>query len=204
MMKRFGLSTMVGMLCACAADLGSGSDDDAGAEMMVDDVGGPHVGHVEQGDGMFVTTVDATSETEWVYLRLSDGAEVEVADPAADTSWDLAFLRFHVKLDGGVSGDAGVEAAPIEGAAFDDVKGPPAEGWITDQPDGDDDDEDPDYALRGWYAYDVMTHILTPQDVVWAIRTGDGAVYKLRIEDYYDDAGTSGHLRFRWGRIDAG
>ena len=103
MMKRFGLSTMVGMLCACAADLGSGSDDDAGAEVLVDDVGGPHVGHVEQGDGMFVTTVDATSETEWVYLRLADGAEVEVADPAADTSWDLAFLRFHVKLDGGVS-----------------------------------------------------------------------------------------------------
>jgi hypothetical protein len=188
---------------ACAADLGAG-EDETEPEAMVDEVGGPNVGHVDEGDGIVSTRVDATSETDWVYLRLSDGRQLEVGDPLAeDAGWDLGFQRFHIKLAGGISGSAGVEAAPIEGARLEDVDAAPAEGWITDAPDGDDDNEDPDYALRDWYAYDVMTHVLTPRDVVWAIRTGDGEVYELRIEGYYDDAGTSGHLRFRWGRIDA-
>jgi hypothetical protein len=192
------------MCCACAADLGAGADDDTGPAAMVDAVGGPNIGHVDEGDGTLLTTIDATSETEWVHLRLADGQQVDVDDPLAeDAGWDLGFLRFHVKLAGGISGSAGVEAAPIEGVRLHDVSAAPSEGWLTDAPDGDDDNEDPDYALRDWYAYDPMTHVLTPHDTVWAIRTGDGSLYALRIEGYYDDAGTSGHMQFRWRPIDA-
>lgn len=170
---------------------------------MLGDVGGPNVEHFEEGDGTVLSTIDATSETDWVYLTLADGKQVVPEDPDDDTGWDLAFLRFHIKLNGGVSGPAGLTAAVLEDTVFDDLDVAPNDGYEADEADGDDDDEDPEYVLRDWYAYNVMTHVLTPQTVLYVIKTADGQHYKVSVDGYYDDAGSSGHLSFRWGTVDA-
>jgi len=188
-------------LIACAPDLGNGADDgDMGPSA---DAGGTEIEHEDDGDGVLLTRVDATSEDGWVYLSLTNGSQLDVGDAASDDRWGLGFRRFHIKLNGGDSGSAGVSALVLEDAAFDDVATAPAEGYVEDQPDGEDDNEDPDYVFADWYGYNIMTHVLTPQPWVYVVRTDDERYYRVQITDYYDDAGSSGYPSFRWSEIDA-
>ena len=198
-MRRTALITALLTATSCAPPLeadDAGIDDDA----MIDEMGGPQVEHTELGDDVVSTQVDATAEGTWVYLDLDDGRQLEVADPQADPEWDLAFQRFHIKLNGGVSGGADVQATPVEGTTFEALTTAPANGYLADQADGDDDDDDPDYVLREWYDYDFMTHVLTPAAVVYVVRHGSGHT-KLQLDSYYDDAGTSGFVTFRWAPL---
>ena len=56
-----------------------------------------------------VIVVDASSATAFAYLNLEgDGAIVTPADPASSTDWHMAFRRFQVRLNGGVSGPGSV------------------------------------------------------------------------------------------------
>lgn len=156
--------------------------------------GGPvgKVSTVANADGTYTTRLDATLAEAWTHLDLATGVETEPSG-----SWDLAAQRFHLKLvDGG-------EVASLPGILAE-VTTIPTEGWLTDQPDGDDDNPDPDYAFEqgdGWYAYDVETHVLTPRPLVWVVRTGDATAVKVAIEDYYDDVGSSGVYTLRWAPL---
>lgn len=49
------------------------------------------------------TTVDARSDTQWVYINLATGTEVD-----ADGAWHLALSRYNVRLNGGDSGSVQV------------------------------------------------------------------------------------------------
>ena len=103
-------------------------------------------------------------------------------------------------LDGGVSGDGGVEVVPVTGD-LTTLTAAPSTGWLTDADDGDDPDALPDYAFEqgdGWYSYDPATHVLTPRPLVWAIRATTGGPWALVIDRYYDDAGSSGVFTVRW------
>lgn len=194
------------LLAACAPDLEesiadgseSGTSDDGGG-----DEGGPQIQHEDEGNGVTRTVVDSTDDAKWIYLDLESGQQLELADGTTSDAWDLGFRRFDVAIDGGVSGPGGMEAVVLEGVAFADVTEVPAEGWITDAADGDDENEDPDLALAGWYAYDFMTHVLTPHPIVYVVRTVEGNAFKLEIVDYYDEAGTSGFLTLRWAPVAA-
>lgn len=196
------------LLAACAPDLEqsladgseSGTSDGSGGS---DEGGGPQVQHEGEGGGVTRSVIDSTSEQAWVYLDLESGRQLELDDGTASDAWDLGFRRFDVAIDGGVSGPGGMEAVVLEGVAFDDVTEPPAEGWATDAADGDDEDDAPDLVFAGWYAYDFMTHVLTPNPLVYVVRTVEGNAYKLEILDYYDAAGTSGVFTIRWAPLPA-
>jgi hypothetical protein len=208
-------------LTACAPDLdetlGDGTSGDSGMEggstaQTADGAssgelpgeGGPQVQHEDEGGGVTRTTIDASSEAQWIYLDLESRQQLEVADPAQSDAWDLGLRRFEIAIDGGISGPGGMEAVVLEGVAFADVTEVPGEGWVSDAADGDDENEDADLALAGWYDYDFMAHVLTPRPVVYVVRTVEGNVFKLEILDYYDDAGTGGVLTIRWAAVDAG
>lgn len=150
-------------------------------------------------DGTYMTIVDSTSATEWIYGDFETGAEVDAMGP-----WDLRFQRFHISTNGGISGSGGVEVAPVSGVTFAQVTSAPASGWISDAADGDDANMDPDYAFEqgdGWYDYNPMTHVLTPKPLVWVVKTEGGSTIKLEILDYYDEAGTAGWFTLHWGPL---
>lgn len=154
---------------------------------------------VRVADGTFTTRVDATSATDWTHGDFETGTEL-----AADGPWDLRFQRFHISTNGGVSGSGGVEVAPVPGVPFAQVTAPPAAGWISDIPDGDDAGTEPDYAFDlgdGWYDYDPMTHVLKPKPLVWVVKTNGGSLIKLEILRYYDTAGTAGRFTLHWGPL---
>ena len=126
--------------------------------------------HTTRGsDGTYTTTVDATSMTDWTHVDFATGGEVLATDRL-----DLRFQRFHISTNGGITGQGGVEVAPIADVPFASVTSAPATGFVSDAADGNGDGM-PDYAFEhgdGWYGYDSMTDKLTPRELVWAVRTG--------------------------------
>lgn len=152
-------------------------------------------------DGVITTTLDATSEEEWVYFDFESCGVATVIDPQADVGWDLAVRRFNPKLNGGVSGSGGVEVTAIDGADFDALSEAPKTVYASDAED-DDEDGVPDYALESWFDYDMADHTLSPADLVYVLRTAEGAYIKLQFDGYYDAAGTAGFVQFSWDFID--
>lgn len=144
--------------------------------------------------------IDATSETEWHRYDFERQGLVDESLP-----WDLRFQRYRIELNGGVSGDGGVEAAVLDDVRFEDVTPrdvpPDADpAWTTDMEDTDGDGE-LNTVFGDWYDYDPTTHILTPKSRVTLVRTVEGMTVKVEIVDYYDDSGTSGYPRFRWAEL---
>jgi hypothetical protein len=94
--------------------------------------------------------------------------------------------------------------AALVGESFTEVSAAPEGGYVSDQPDSDDDNTVADSAFAaddGWYDYDPATNRLSPKPIVYVVRTTSGAHYKLALLDYYDDAGTSAHPIFSWAEI---
>lgn len=165
-------------------------------------VGLSRITSVDVGRGLTASVVDARDAVAWVYLDLDSGGEVTASDP----TWDLAFRRFVLMLDGGVSGDGDVALVVDDVGGLEGLTRAPAGPWVTDAVDGDDEDAGPDLAFQshagGWFDYDVATHTLTPKDRVYFVRSNAGRGYKLQLSGYYDDAGTPGWLAFRWGPVE--
>jgi hypothetical protein len=155
-------------------------------------------------DGTFTTQVDATDPETWIYFSFESGSQVTPSDPASSAEWDLGFQRFHIISNGGVSGTGGAAIAVVSDQPFDAVSVPPSEGYLTDQPDNDDDDTAVNSAFEsgdGWYDYDPATNRLSPYPNVYVVQTPSGAHFKLEILDYYDSAGSSGHPTFAWAAL---
>ena len=171
------------------SDTDADSDADADSDTDADSDADPEV---------TTARVDATSREVWVYWDLSLGATV-----TAEDAWDLSFQRSTVKVNGGVSGDGGVEVAALPGqyAAFETTTTAPAEGYITDR--DEDADGAVEYALGAWYSYDSSTHTLSPADILYVVRSTDGQHYRLRFLSYYDDAGTAGVITVELGPVAA-
>ncbi len=161
------------------------------------DTGGSSVSN-EPGEA----TVDATSSTAWTYLDLETSTIVAPATPEDDSSWDLGFRRYHIKLNGGISGTGGMEVVPMPGVAYDTALDEPTEGWTTDQVDGDDENDIEDYALYDWFAYDGETHHVSPAELIYVVRTVEKSLLKVELLGYYDVAGTPGYVHLHWGGLD--
>lgn len=188
-------------------DDGEPSDDDDEDDPSDDEAPfeGRQLESKAQGDGEVWVEVNATNGEAWIYVDLDTGSQVEPEDPENSLDWDMAFQRFNIKINGGIHGVGEVEVAPIETSDFDSVQEIPDEGWIVDEEDGPDDNSNPDYAISSiaqWYDYDIRFHTLSPRDLVYVIYSTDQEFSKIQIQDYYDDAGTSGFLSFLWKPLD--
>ncbi len=186
----------------CAASIEPASPDavvavDADLSMDAPATGAFRTGR--NSDGTWTTIVDATSADVWIHGDFITGVSTE-----STARWSIRFQRFHMSVNGGVTGDAGVEVVPLDGVAFADVRVAPAAGWTTDTPDGPDDNTRVDYGFEtagGWYAYDVGTHVLTARNRVWLVRGRDLPLIKLEVQSYYDAAGTGGFVKLHWGAL---
>lgn len=61
-----------------------------------------------------VISIDASSPVSFAYVSLTGGGALRnPADPGGSTSWDMAFRRFSVRLNGGVAGPGSVSAVSL-------------------------------------------------------------------------------------------
>jgi len=174
------------LLAACAKSLDPGNTEDTSPNSTV-----------SPGEAV----VDATSDVDFVYLDLESSAMVTPANPADDASWDLAFRRYKIPLNGGVSGTGGMQIVPLAGADYNAAIETPTDGWVTDQADADGDG-DLEYAFDTWFSYDSETHEVTAADYVYVVQSVEKSLYKLQFLSYYDDAGTGGYIGLHWGPLD--
>lgn len=171
-------------------DGGDESSDESGAEGGE----GNGVETEDEGDGVYVSVVDARDEASWVRFDF-ESRRVVGEDSAA---WDLGFQRFNIETR--------VEVAVLEGQDFAGLKKAPADGYITDgeMVDPESMETMPGYAFDLWYAYNPMTHVLTAvEDRVYVVHTPEGGYFKVQMLEYYDDAGTSGYVTLRWAAVEA-
>jgi len=191
MTKHAVLTLLIGAAIGCTKNISSNGEGDTAGSVACEG----------RSNGVTTTVIDSTDEEAWVYMDFEGCALVSIDSPESNTGWDLGLMRFNPKLNGGVSGAGGMEVAIVDGVPFDSISAAPLDGYITDSAD-DDDDGIPEYAMEGWYDYDMEAHTLAPFDFVYVLKTVEGGHIKLQFESYYDDAGTAGIIQFSWAFID--
>lgn len=148
-----------------------------------------------------VTTVNASSEKDYVYFDFSSGKPVRILD-ASSLEWDLAFRRGKVISNGGASsrlGKAGlIDLGEVE---FDGVTEAPVENYIQDIAA---DTETGNPVLEKWYNYNYFTHKLTAKKNSYAVRTADGKYAKFQFLSFYCDNKEAGCIKIRYVYQDNG
>ena len=169
------------------------------------DTSPPPVRVVTSADGdAYQTWIDATEYLEFVYFSFATGEAVEVADPLTSVDWDLGFERYLIASDGGVSGPGGVTAVALPDTDFDSLSQAPADGYVSDLPDDDDENQNPEYALGDWFDYAEEDHTVTPTpSLVYVVKAVSGTYYKWQFVSYYDDAGSPAYITARWAAVAA-
>ena len=163
---------------------------------------GPPVGNftvtppspVEVGDrlvGPVVYTLEARAAEQWTFFDFSRGAVVNVPHQFG-LAWDLAFQRHKILSNGGATNPKGRGAILNLGpVGFDEVLEAPAEGYREDTIAAINPETvtTENLAIKAWYHYNFLTHVLHPKANVYAIRTADGKYAKMRLLSYYCDGG---------------
>jgi len=114
-------------------------------------------------------TLDASAGDAWRRFHFARNAVVE------EGAWDIAFRRHHVIAAPG----AGI--ADLGAVAFDSVREVPAQGYAPTELGRDTVNP----GVGKWYAYSMLSHLLTSKGHVYAVRAVDGRYAKLEILAYY-------------------
>jgi hypothetical protein len=148
-----------------------------------------------------VTTVNASSEKEYVYFDFSSGKPANILDTSS-LEWDLAFRRGKVISNGGASsklGKAGlIDLGVVE---FDEVTEVPMDNYTQDMA-AKTETENP--VLLKWYNYNYFTHKLTAKKNSYAVRTANGKFAKFQFMSFYCDNKEAGCIKIRYVYQDDG
>lgn len=200
--RHFAVLSAVAINLGCAPDLRSEFPFDG---ELPD---GVYLTHEDREDGTTLTRVDASERESWVYFDMDERKQLTAEEAIAPgASWDVAFQRFKVISNSGVSGSGSVEVAVLEGESLDALTVAPATGYLVDAPDANDDadqDIDSPFLVQGaWYAYDLIKHRLVARPMLYVVRSTAGRYWAMRFLGYYDQAGTAAHPSFEWKELPA-
>jgi len=151
--------------------------------------------------GPVLHTLDARAADTWTFFDFSQGSVVEVLHQFG-LDWDLAFQRHKIIVNGGATNPKGQGGILNLGEMpFEEVTEAPANGYIEDtiatiSPAGISTEN---LAIKAWYQYNMLTHLLHPKPHVYIIRTADGKYARMRLVSYYCDGGNaSGCFTFEY------
>ena len=176
--------------CATAPEIPAHARIFDGAPVIVEVLGG----------GEILVGIDALSNEDWAYFDLDGSEAVFVADPLAESTWDLAFQRFRVKVNGGASGNGDVAVASLGTDDFSLPVDVDSVEWLTDSGSGNRTK----YAFTSggnWYQYRMSSHMLESRREVMLVRSTEGVVYRLQMLTYYDRYLISGYPTFRYAKL---
>ena len=140
-------------------------------------------------------TINASSETDWVYFSLSQGRTLEIKDPTS-IEWDLAFRRGKVITNGGATNKFGQGAALNLGEIpFHDVLKVQKEDYVQDSRRKT---ESENKELNSWYKYNFLTHKLTARENVYALKSAKGKFAKIQFLSFYCENGETGCIKMRY------
>ncbi len=138
----------------------------------------------------------SATEDDPAYFSLAQGS---VITPGA---WDIAFttiLLYIPEMSAYIQNPAalinaaqGAEVAMISGTSYNDLNAVPASAEFKT-------DTETALAIGDLlFDYNPQNHKLSPPDVVYAVKTTGGKMYKLAVTSYYHpETGESGYVNFR-------
>ena len=127
-------------------------------------------------------TIDASDAEQWRYFSFRRRALLEAPDTL---DWDLAVRRYHFRVAGLAAdlGPAGPGDTSTAGARFA----------------GDDERDDAGHpAMRRWYRYGMLTHLLESRRHRYLVRTRDGGLASVEVLSYYCPGPRPGCMTFRY------
>lgn len=128
-------------------------------------------------------TVDATDSKRWQFVDFDRGGVVVPPDTAG---WDLAVRRYHVIASDAIA-DLGVRR-------LEDVRDVPDGGFVANVVGADTSNA----AIRRWYKYSMVTHLLEPTGHAYAVRTREAQLVTMEILGYYCTGLRPGCLTLRY------
>jgi hypothetical protein len=153
--------------------------------------------------------VNASKSSEWVYFSFEKGDTLKIADRFTSTDWDLAFKRFYIRSNGGLSGpgDAGADSTMLTGSG-----GFTACTLVSDTAVYNTDidmrvltymgytNDTVNPVLYTWFNYDFAVNQLVPSNKIYIFRTAKRKYAKLWFKSYYSDADgtTAGFVKFTY------
>jgi len=153
--------------------------------------------------------INSTGSTTWKYFSFASNDTVTVADPAHSTAWDLAFQRYRVKTNGGLSGSGSGSAANSykKGqTGFDALRViPDTTTFVLDA--SVDIAVQQGYAtylvnpeLYTWFTLEFATQgtQIVPSDYIYIVKTGTGKYAKVWFKSYYSATNLSGYVTFQY------
>ena len=172
-----------------------------------------------------VKNLNASDEKKWVYFSFQTGTTVEVTNPKTTDNWDIAFNRYNIRTNGGVSGIGEAEVVNTNSKDFAAVTKAPAEGYekdkeVTDfgrprpgesQPSVIKSEKNPVISgtvnkqdSKGWYNYippkqgeNTPHHEITKY--VYVLKTAKGGKYvKIQLTGYTNDKNETGYITFSY------
>lgn len=159
---------------------------------------------------------DVSSYTEWKYFSFSKEEFVTITDFKNDLSWDIAFHRGDVRLNGGASGEGKGEALNTNKTSWNDVAEAPASGYIKDQVgkittaftgEGITEDDQPfSQTLTTWLTVDTSNPPpkYTVHNWVYVVKAADGNYVKLQIYDNKNEKNAAGYVSFKYQYNESG
>jgi hypothetical protein len=130
-------------------------------------------------------TLDATDGDRWRFASLTEGRPLTGADTAR---WQLAARRYRVTVTGGL--------ADLGQVPFERARVSASTRFVPSRPG-----EMENRAMGHWYRYSLMTHLLTPNGHVYALRDRDGRLWKLQVLGYYCPRLIAGCLTLRYAPL---
>lgn len=168
--------------------------------------------------------IEAVERDTWHYFSFTTGAEVGTGkEAAADnalwfarTDWDMAVNRFAIRTNSGEATSVGAQGGVYTFGAnvkFDAAELPAGAVFATDKAVKEESmGVDSITTIKSeatvvrFKTNAAGEMIMPPQFLkapVYAFRTADGlGYYKVEFTQYQNDAGESGHVRFRLQRMD--
>jgi hypothetical protein len=128
-------------------------------------------------------TVDASDSRAWQYVDFDRGG---VVVPPDTVGWDLAVRRYMV-----IASDA---IADVGAKRFEEVRDVPDEGFVANI--AGEDTVNP--AIRRWYRYSMLTHLLEPAGRSYVVRTREGRFASVQVLGYYCTGLRPGCLTLRY------
>jgi hypothetical protein len=153
--------------------------------------------------------VNSTGSTVWKYFSFADNDTVTVADPANSNAWDIAFQRYRIKTNGGLSGNG------LGSAANSYQKGQTGFDALSVVSDTSTfiNDASISIAVQQGYATYIVNPVLytwfslefatqgtqiVPSDYIFIIKTSSGKYAKVWFKSYYSPENVSGYVSFQY------
>jgi len=153
--------------------------------------------------------INSTASAAWKYFSFATNDTVSVADPSTSMAWDLAFQRYRIKTNGGLSGKGSGSAAN----SFN--KGQTGFDALTIIPDTTTFAADASIsiavqqgyatyvvnpALYTWFTLEFATQgtQIVPSDYIYIVKTATGKYAKVWFKSYYSATNLSGYVTFQY------